>query len=246
MDPIRITKLYELITDTDTCTSLKDLNNIINNSLDIIGYEYYLVGISTPISITKSHSGIIDNYPYEWRKTYDNNDLKEIDPIFLYSTKNSKPILWEDPNIKNITHNMNSDINVMEEAKKYHLSNGVTIPIHATGGTFGMCSFANRDNTLGYFDMAIIASQTLSPVIISCFHNDPSFKNTVPEPPALTNREVECLKWSAEGKTAWEIAKISNCSERTVVFHLTNVCEKLNASNKYQAISKAIITGIIN
>lgn len=246
MRTLKITHLYEITKEARHCTDLSSLEKLIANILNIIDFEYYLVGISIPISITRSHSRIIDNYPDTWRNIYDKNNLRDIDPIFLYSIKNHNPVLWSDPCIKVITDRLSSDINIMEEAKKHNLDTGITIPIHSFGGTFGMCSFANPDNQLGDEEMATIASQILAPVIVDCFYNEPGFINPLSEWPDLTHREVECLKWSAEGKSAWEIAKISNCSERTVVFHLANVCEKLNATNKYQAISKAIITGVIN
>jgi DNA-binding CsgD family transcriptional regulator len=56
----------------------------------------------------------------------------------------------------------------------------------------------------------------------------------------LTARERECLRWSADGKTAWEIGQILNIAERTVVFHVNNVIQKLGASNKTQAIVRAV------
>jgi len=61
----------------------------------------------------------------------------------------------------------------------------------------------------------------------------------------LTPREIECLLWASRGKTAWEISKILGISERTVVFHFTNVAEKLNATNRQHAISKALLYGIV-
>src|SRR3546814_20657840 len=37
---------------------------------------------------------------------------------------------------------------------------------------------------------------------------------------ALSPREFECLRWSAQGKSAWEIGCILGISRRTVSFHL--------------------------
>jgi DNA-binding CsgD family transcriptional regulator len=62
---------------------------------------------------------------------------------------------------------------------------------------------------------------------------------------ALTARERECLKWSADGKTAWEIGQILNITERTVVFHVNNVIQKLQASNKTQAIVRAVALKLV-
>ncbi|MGN6666559.1 MAG: transcriptional activator protein SolR, partial [Trinickia sp.] len=61
----------------------------------------------------------------------------------------------------------------------------------------------------------------------------------------LTPRECEVLCWTGEGKTACEIGQILNISERTVNFHVNNVLLKLNATNKVQAVVKAIAMGLI-
>src|SRR3984893_2631774 len=56
---------------------------------------------------------------------------------------------------------------------------------------------------------------------------------------ALNDRELECLTWSARGKTSPEIATILNISKRTVNFHIENACRKLNVSTRTEAVVKA-------
>lgn len=56
----------------------------------------------------------------------------------------------------------------------------------------------------------------------------------------LSNRELECLKWTRESKTAWEIGTILGISERTAVAHLSNAMKKLGCISKHQAVLKAI------
>jgi len=53
-------------------------------------------------------------------------------------------------------------------------------------------------------------------------------------------RECECLQWTANGKTAWEISKILNLSESTVAFHLKNAINKMEVANRPQAVAKAV------
>ena len=56
---------------------------------------------------------------------------------------------------------------------------------------------------------------------------------------ALNEREIECLTWSARGKTSPEIAQIVNISKRTVNFHIENACRKFNVSTRTEAVVKA-------
>ncbi|MBF0416615.1 MAG: helix-turn-helix transcriptional regulator [Magnetococcales bacterium] len=57
----------------------------------------------------------------------------------------------------------------------------------------------------------------------------------------LTERELECLRWAAAGKTSLETGVIMNITERTVKFHLVNAQKKLMSKNKTQAVARAIL-----
>lgn len=61
----------------------------------------------------------------------------------------------------------------------------------------------------------------------------------------LSQRERECLLWSARGKTSAEIAGILELSEHTVNHYLTNAAIKLGASNRVHAIIRAMILGLL-
>ena len=63
--------------------------------------------------------------------------------------------------------------------------------------------------------------------------------------PELTPREVEILRWTMDGKTAWEVGELLGISERTAVLHLNNGMHKLDCTNKHQAVLKALRLGLI-
>ena len=60
----------------------------------------------------------------------------------------------------------------------------------------------------------------------------------------LTLREIEVLKWSAEGKTAAEVAMILNVKIRTVNFHIGSAIRKMGVSNKTSAVVQAALHGV--
>lgn len=62
----------------------------------------------------------------------------------------------------------------------------------------------------------------------------------------MSARELDCLKWTAAGKTAWEASKILGISERTVIFHLNAARKKLNCATTTQAVAKAVATQLIS
>jgi DNA-binding CsgD family transcriptional regulator len=63
--------------------------------------------------------------------------------------------------------------------------------------------------------------------------------------PRLTSRELEVLRWTMDGKSAWAVGEILSVSENTVNFHLRNVFRKLGSSSKHQAVLKAMALGLL-
>jgi DNA-binding CsgD family transcriptional regulator len=61
----------------------------------------------------------------------------------------------------------------------------------------------------------------------------------------VSARELDCLKWVAAGKTAWEASIILGISERTVRFHLNAAREKLDCLTTTQAVAKAVSQQLI-
>lgn len=62
----------------------------------------------------------------------------------------------------------------------------------------------------------------------------------------LTKKEEECLLWTVEGKSAWEVSQILKISEKTVEYHLKNIFDKLDVHSKHQATAKAVILGLVS
>ena len=67
----------------------------------------------------------------------------------------------------------------------------------------------------------------------------------MPREMKFSKRELEILKWTAEGKTSAEISMILSISENTVNFHQKNMQKKFNAPNKTQIACYAAAIGLI-
>jgi LuxR family quorum-sensing transcriptional regulator LasR len=64
--------------------------------------------------------------------------------------------------------------------------------------------------------------------------------------PKLTPRERECLKWTARGKSTWEISHILSCSEAVVNFHMKNIRAKFGVNSRRAAAVIAAQLGLID
>jgi DNA-binding CsgD family transcriptional regulator len=63
--------------------------------------------------------------------------------------------------------------------------------------------------------------------------------------PVLSTREMEVLKWTSAGKSAWEIGQILSIAESTVNAHLSRVRGAFGVSTKAHAIARAAMLGML-
>jgi LuxR family transcriptional regulator, quorum-sensing system regulator SolR len=77
--------------------------------------------------------------------------------------------------------------------------------------------------------------------------NNARLVKALPQGPvqSLTAREVEVLRWTAEGKISMDISDILGITERTVNFHIGNCMRKLGATSKTSAAVQAALWGLL-
>lgn len=67
----------------------------------------------------------------------------------------------------------------------------------------------------------------------------------IADPARLTRREVEILSLIVEGHSSKKVADLLFVSKRTVDFHLDNIYEKLQVTNRMQALQRAMRLGLL-
>jgi two-component system, NarL family, nitrate/nitrite response regulator NarL len=94
---------------------------------------------------------------------------------------------------------------------------------------------------LVYQGMSVLSPQVTRQVLRAAMSGEPgrSLDN------GLSAREMEVLVCLAQGKTTLQIASELFISENTVKTHVRHILEKLEASNRAEAVSKATQMGLI-
>jgi LuxR family transcriptional regulator len=119
---------------------------------------------------------------------------------------------------------------------------GVTVPIHLSGGD--LATFTGiRIDPEGDFGEGVRHHLAAITLIGHIFHSavypdfDPRIKTC--QHVRLTARERECLRLTAQGLTAKQIAHQLGRAIGTINLHLTLAIRKLGARNRVQAIARA-------
>lgn len=205
-----------------------------------MGFEYCAYGIQMPVPISQPAVIMFNNYSKEWQECYQQRGYLEIDPTVQHGLKNTLPIVW--------SHELfESAPELWEEARSHGLHFGWAQSSRDVSGAVGMLTLARSEQQLT--ESELYANKAKMAWLTQFAHAGMARLLTphhIPETlVTMTSREKEVLRWTAEGKTAYEIGQILAVSERTVNFHINNVVSKLGASNKTQAAVKAATMGML-
>jgi DNA-binding NarL/FixJ family response regulator len=94
-------------------------------------------------------------------------------------------------------------------------------------------------------NLVVEGKSVLSPEVTSRVLKAVSSSHGIPPDIALSKRELDVLKCLAKGMTSSQVASELFISENTVKTHVRHILEKLEASNRAEAVSRAIQAGII-
>ncbi len=208
-----------------------------------LGFEHMLYGVVPSRHVRFESAFTRTNYSAEWRDRYDASGFHYVDPTVGHCVSSTLPLVWAPSTFSGGVPGA-----LYEEASAHGLRSGVTLPIHGPQGELGMISFASDLRPDAPFARSLFeALPALSLVRDYAFASSTRFREAriEPELPRLTRRELEVLQWVMVGKSSWEIARIINCSEATVNFHLANVRQKFGVNTRQQAVVKAISLGLI-
>lgn len=240
-------KFIERFSDLIGCGSLEDWRNRIFKLGCDLGYEQTRLAIlpDPHAPVEAEHAFQQSNYSSDWMEKYTAEKLHHVDPTFSHCINKSTPLIWS-PEI----FSARKQKEMYEEACGYGVKSGVTLPIHGAKGELGIVCFVSDIKPDKRFHRD--ANHNLPE--LSCFRDfilESSLQFMKPsrqteKPISVTPRELECLKWGAEGKSSWTIGQILRCTESAVNFHFCNIRRKFGTNSRQQAIIKAISLGLIH
>ncbi|HYM01735.1 MAG TPA: LuxR family transcriptional regulator [Stellaceae bacterium] len=186
----------------------------------------------------EAEPGLISTYPPEWTSHYLQSRYEWIDPVVCHARNCLEPFEWG-PEAGPIRLSKEQQ-QLFDEASTFGIRHGFTIPIHNGRGPIAAVSFATELRQPA-FSRSIAEHGRVLQLMAMYFHAQARRKlggDRVVDGVLLSPREFECLEWAAQGKSAWEIARILGVSRRTAAFHLDNAKAKLGVRTICQAVAK--------
>lgn len=225
-------------------STIENLKESLNNLMLDMGFDNYsYLSIKSPHHLPKENNVcFLNNYPEEWNKRYLCENYYLTDPVATFGNKSRRAFVWGYDSLNGL------QTKVFDEAADHGILYGVTVPIHGPDGEIGLFTAVSNTNKQS---LLLTANKHLTEIQSTAIETHNFVMETYSDTPRpqdiiLTPREKECLTWTTQGKTSWEISKIIFRSTPTVNYHLQKAINKLDSVNKYQAALKAYKLGLLD
>jgi len=241
-DEPRLTDIDAYVSELEGLEGAADVMDSLQRRLNRYGIDRFAHLIVRGPGVEGQGTGR-STYSQEWTDLYKTNDYYNIDPVLRQAGQRVLPFQWslDDPEITDPRFRA-----FVARAHDAGLGAGVTFPLHGPNGSFGLLTVGRKDGrgpddeiwTRHRSDIAMIGMATQEALTRTLARSNLRGRD-------LSDKERDCLLWTARGKTRSEVGDILGLSDRTVKYHLERAQEKLGVYSKSHAVVVALVGGQI-
>jgi len=223
-----------------TVPSEKELFERVTEIAKGLGFDFCAYGLRVALPVSNPRTALYNNYPEVWQERYRDRGYLAVDPTVKHGLTSSRMLLWSESVFA-------SSREFWEEAWSFGLRHGWALPIRDAHGLLSMTTFARSEGEITKAELAEnLPKMYWLAQVAHVGMTDRIAPQLLPQIDVrLSEREVEVLRWTGDGKTSNDVADILGISERTVNFHINNAMIKLGASNKTAAAVRAAMLGLL-
>lgn len=217
----------------------EQLRNELAKASARLGFEHFALAYDRRGRAATSL--LVHDYPQEWADVYVSFDLGWADPVRRAGEHSMVGFEWR--HLAELIPLTRADRQMLDIGRDNGIVDGFTVPRHLPGEASGACSFAVgpkgrlRGESLLTAEIVGAVALTTARRIVGAM--PPKGR------PRLSERQRECVLWTARGKTAAEVGAILGISEETVIQHLKTARDRYDVHSRQMLILCALFDGLI-
>ncbi|MDN5925061.1 MAG: autoinducer binding domain-containing protein [Xanthomonadales bacterium] len=224
---------------SDATDSASDFFARVSDITTRAGFDYCSLGVRRQMVTTPRAESWHTTYPSAWQAYYHAHQFLLSDPVIIAALHSSLPVVWSEDN------HVHGNDHFWETASAHGVQHGWTMALRGPRDETMLISLARSSQAMSQREL--VAKQ---PHLLWLAHSVLAMLTSAEDSAEadfdlLSDREKEILRWSLAGKTAEETAMIVGITQRTVNFHIAVIMQRLQVSNKTQAVAKAIALNLL-
>lgn len=230
----------QFLDTVNSSQGVDEVLGIVDTLVDDLGFSYFSLYVRKSLPESNPAVTILDHYPVGWMAYYQQMNYLACDPTIRWGATHSDVMCWSSALFSQAPR-------LWRDAQDIGLKHGVAQSSWARHGSYALFSLARSTEPVTTTEqnalrLPLYWAASAIHARLERLLRPASF--TVCQT-GLSDREREAMLWTADGKTASEIAPILGLTKRTVDFHIHNATKKLNARNKTHAVANAMGMGLI-
>lgn len=216
-------------------TTLADLRDTLQATITSLGFDSFNLSCGT----ADKREFMIDPTVSSWSEAdmrrCEPDRWAERDPLLEYAGETSRVLSWKITDWPN-----QEDQEYVRFLAGADLKGGVTAPLTMIPGSIAAMTVLSTSKD--EFDEQIVRALPLLGNIalmrieaLGLARSGAASPKSALEP--LSDRQMEILRWAAQGKSNGDIAEIIGQKKRTVEYHMKEIIKKLGVSSKLQAVA---------
>jgi DNA-binding CsgD family transcriptional regulator len=217
-----------------------EMDGVVYKIRDFLRIDHVVYHSSKMGSSPSADPYIRLTYPDSWVKRYLQMGYIDIDPVIREGFLRTLPFEWKELKPANEV-----ELSFMMDALSHGVGPyGISIPVRNKHGHRALFSVSHSGAELDWTHFLDDARPLLTE-IGNRLHRRVMGQIFATEGPHLSERELDCLRWTAAGKSAKEVAAILKISPYTATEYLKSSRFKLDCVTSTQAVSKAVKLGLL-
>lgn len=186
---------------------------------------------------------LASGFPPDWMTRYVSRSYFKTDPVIRRIQSDIRPFDWRDTASYIDDSNRAEASVIFGEAGEFGLRAGFAVPMITLEGEIAAVSLCGTSIEMPPTAPGMVAMVSNFAIARAIELRSCDSRRAQA---SLSPREVECLRWTAQGKTQWEISVILSVSEHTIETHLKNVSRKLSAHTRAHAVAEGFRLRLID
>ncbi len=232
----------ELLEFAEKSHSIATISALVDEFADVVdrqGFESFIMTGLPTAGYDVEPLVIANRWPEGWTSRYREQAYFADDPVSKWSMTKVRPFKWSDAWHMHMETDRVRQIN--GEAASFGVRHGIAYPLRSIGGWQAVISLASAHP----LDIGPGGEALLHTASIYFHMRAMELMSGSRQVAKLTPRECEILRWTAVGKSAWEIGEVLSLSEDTVKNHLRAIRAKFDVATTLQAVMIALRTAQI-
>lgn len=238
-------RIQEAVEDFRQAEDRDALWGRLHHHLSGLGITGVLYGVDGAKAVGEPYDLLLNSLDPDWLREKFDRGLFHCDAFVELSRNQPAPVLWGNTSVIPLEELSREALDSLALDHDYRVLTGVTFPIHRYGGV-GRSAFGCQAADLSWPEFEALWAEAEVGIsgILQAF-DSAMHRDHLTSLFALTAEERECLLWMASGMLHKNIADRMTLSERQVGVRVERACAKLKARTATQAVTRAILFGLI-